>query len=375
MLRRLCSQTVRVFRVLNKADRLTASELAEAAAFTRTVLTAELGTSTSTSTSTGTGTGTGTGSSTPFPPDRAPTVTAAPISPGFAGAFTGYLVTAGPADLRRSVAGRGARLTLVVAETQQATLATLAQSAQELGSFSQTVAEADRQRSETAAVAAAVVRPAAGRYRSSGRRPGAGAAPPDGRYALTRPSPELPDSTQAPAGVDELRELPLDPDLDGAAQRAPGPAAGPSGAGAAGRRSRWPRVQWRIVGAVAGGGFAGGVVRYGAGLAWPTRAGTVPWSTFGVNTAGAFILALLLVLVLDVLPPTTYLRPVLGTGFCGALTTFSSVVTAVDQLAVHGQPGLAAGYLAASLAAGLAAASFGVLAGRSIAAYQQKGEG
>ena len=170
MLRRLCSQTVRVFRVLNKADRLTASELAEAAAFTRTVLTAELGTRTST----GTGTGTGTGSSTPFPPDRAPTVTAAPISPGFAGAFTGYLVTAGPADLRRSVAGRGARLTLVVAETQQATLATLAQSAQELGSFSQTVAEADRQRSETAAVAVAVVRPAAGRYRSSGRRPGAG---------------------------------------------------------------------------------------------------------------------------------------------------------------------------------------------------------
>jgi len=33
---------------------------------------------------------------------------------------------------------------------------------------------------------------------------------------------------------------------------------------------------------------------------------------------------------------------------------------AVDQLAVHGHPGLAAGYLAASVAAGLAAAAFGV---------------
>jgi len=191
---------------------------------------------------------------------------------------------------------------------------------------------------------------------------------------LTPPSPDSPGSPAAPTGVDELRELPLDPDLE-STERRPGPAANTSGAVAAGRRSRWPRLQWRIVGAVAVGGFAGGIVRYGAGLAWPTRAGTFPWSVFAVNTAGAFILALLLVLVLEVLPPTTYLRPVLGTGFCGALTTFSSVVTAVDQLAVHGHPGLAAGYLAASVAAGLAAASFGVLTGRSGAAYHEKGKG
>ncbi len=175
--------------------------------------------------------------------------------------------------------------------------------------------------------------------------------------------------------MDELRDLPLDPDLAGAATRPADPAARAGGAIAGGRRSRWPRLQWRIVGAVASGGFAGGIVRYGAGLAWPTRVGTFPWSVFAVNTAGAFILAVLLVLVLEVLPPTTYLRPVLGTGFCGALTTFSSVVTAVDQLAVHGHPGLAAGYLAASVAAGLAAASFGVLTGRSVAAYQHKSKG
>ncbi len=192
---------------------------------------------------------------------------------------------------------------------------------------------------------------------------------------MTPPSPDSPDSRQASTGADELRELPLDPDLESTTGRRPEHAAGPSGAVGAGRRSRWPRVQWRIVGAVAGGGFAGGIVRYGAGLAWPTRVGTLPWSIFGVNTAGAFILALLLVLVLEVLPPTTYLRPVLGTGFCGALTTFSSVVTAVDQLAVHGHPGLAAGYLAASVAAGLAAAAFGVLTGRSLAAYQHKSKG
>ena len=189
---------------------------------------------------------------------------------------------------------------------------------------------------------------------------------------MTRPPP---DSQEASTGVDESRDLPLDPDLVGAVQGLPEPAARARGAIGGGRGRRWPQLHWPSVAAVGGGGFAGGIVRYGAGLAWPTRVGTFPWSVFVVNTAGAFILAVLLVLVLEVLPPSTYLRPVLGTGFCGALTTFSSVATAVDQLAVHGHPGLAAGYLAASLLAGLAGASVGVLAGRSTAAYHHKTKG
>jgi CrcB protein len=89
---------------------------------------------------------------------------------------------------------------------------------------------------------------------------------------------------------------------------------------------------------------------------------------FAVNTAGAFVLGLLLVLVLEVLPPTTYLRPLVGTGFCGALTTFSSVATGVDGLVAHGSVALAAGYLGVSLGAGLAAAVCGMLLGRSAAA-------
>ena len=78
------------------------------------------------------------------------------------------------------------------------------------------------------------------------------------------------------------------------------------------------------------------------------------------------MLALLLVLLLEALPPTTYLRPVLGTGFCGALTTFSSVAAGVDQLAARGAPGTAAGYAAASLLAGLVAAVLGLVLGRAI---------
>ncbi len=92
-----------------------------------------------------------------------------------------------------------------------------------------------------------------------------------------------------------------------------------------------------------------------------------------MNTSGALILGLLLVLVLEVLPPTRYVRALVGTGFCGALTTFSSVATGVDQLVAHGHAALAGGYVAGSLAAGLAAGSFGMTIGRSIAAHREKG--
>lgn len=160
--------------------------------------------------------------------------------------------------------------------------------------------------------------------------------------------------------------------------RADEPAAGRSAAGGGGRlfprrgRGRLPHVHWRSVAAVAAGGFVGGLLRYGAGVAWPAPSDSWPWSVFAVNTAGAFLLALLLVLVLEVLPPSPYVRAGLGTGFCGSLTTFSSVVTGVDQLAAHGHAGLAAGYLAASVSAGLAVAWFGVMLARAIAAHRAR---
>jgi CrcB protein len=182
---------------------------------------------------------------------------------------------------------------------------------------------------------------------------------------MAQPSPE--------GTPDDVHELPIDPDVDAAedARHHPDTAA-PSPFPRA-RRSRWPRVDWTLVAGVAAGGFAGGLVRYEVGLAWPATSAAFPWSTWSVNTGGAFILGLLLVLVLEVLPPTKYVRAVLATGFCGALTTFSSVATAVDQMLAHARVGLAVGYVAASVAAGLAAASFGMIVGRSIAAYREKG--
>jgi CrcB protein len=132
--------------------------------------------------------------------------------------------------------------------------------------------------------------------------------------------------------------------------------------------TRLPPIRGRVVAAVAVGGLVGGALRYAVGLWVPTSPTGFPWAVFAVNTAGAFVLALLLVLVLEVLPPTTYLRPLIGTGFCGALTTFSSVVTGADQLVARGSGGLAAGYLAASLAAGLTAVVTGIALARRAAA-------
>jgi fluoride exporter len=74
----------------------------------------------------------------------------------------------------------------------------------------------------------------------------------------------------------------------------------------------------------------------------------------------------LLVAVFELLPPGGYLRPALGIGFFGALTTFGTVTVSVDELAAHGRPALAVGYLLGSAGAGLTAAAAGIVLGRAI---------
>lgn len=169
-----------------------------------------------------------------------------------------------------------------------------------------------------------------------------------------------------PHGVTDERPWPVDPDVDAEEDERHSPS-GASTAFPAVRRSRLPRIHGGSVVAVAAGGFVGGVARYLVGLAWPTPAGSVPWAIVTVNTAGALVLALLLVLVSEVLPPTTYLRPAVGTGFCGALTTFSSVMVGLDQLVAGGSALVALVYLLVSLVAGVAAVALGVFIGRRVA--------
>lgn len=113
------------------------------------------------------------------------------------------------------------------------------------------------------------------------------------------------------------------------------------------------------------GGCAGGYVRYVVTEAWSTPRNAFPWSTFVVNVAGAFVLGVVVVLATDP-RRSRHLRPLVGTGFCGALTTFSSVVVAADQLLAHHHAATATAYVALTAVVALVTAAAGMTAARSI---------
>jgi CrcB protein len=136
---------------------------------------------------------------------------------------------------------------------------------------------------------------------------------------------------------------------------------------------RLPRVDGGTVLAVFAGGIGGGLARYGITSWFPTSGHDFPWSTFAVNTSGAFALALVLVLVAERLSAQRLVRAVIGTGFIGAYTTFSSVMTSTDQLVVHGHAQTAVLYLLGGLAAGLGAVALGLLAGRVMVGRRSRG--
>jgi fluoride exporter len=115
------------------------------------------------------------------------------------------------------------------------------------------------------------------------------------------------------------------------------------------------RVDRRELAAIFVGGAIGALARYGLAEALPHAPGTWPWATFAVNVAGALALGYLTTRLQERLPPSAYRRPLLGTGLCGALTTFSTMQVELLQMLDAGDAGLAASYAAASLAAGLLA--------------------
>ena len=115
-------------------------------------------------------------------------------------------------------------------------------------------------------------------------------------------------------------------------------------------------VRGRALAAVAAGGALGTLARYGVGLLLPTERGHWPWATFSVNVVGAFLLGYFTTRLLERLPPSSYRRPMLGTGLCGGLTTFSTMQVETLGMLDAGRYGLAAGYTGASVVAGLLAA-------------------
>jgi CrcB protein len=108
--------------------------------------------------------------------------------------------------------------------------------------------------------------------------------------------------------------------------------------------------------AILSGGALGALARAGLAELFPAHAGQWPWGTFIANQLGALLLGWLSTELAEVVVPTRLWRPLLGTGLCGALTTFSAFQVETIQIARHDRPGLAAAYAVVSIAVGMACA-------------------
>jgi CrcB protein len=115
----------------------------------------------------------------------------------------------------------------------------------------------------------------------------------------------------------------------------------------------------RELAAIFAGGMIGAAIRTGLVELAPTHTGHWPWVTFAVNVVGCFLLGYFVTRLQERLPITAYRRPLLGTGLCGALTTFSTFQLELLRMFDRGDLGLAVAYGLASLAGGFLAVGLG----------------
>lgn len=96
----------------------------------------------------------------------------------------------------------------------------------------------------------------------------------------------------------------------------------------------------------------GAVARAGLAEAFPSSPGQWPWPTFAANIVGALLLGYFATRLQERLPLSSYRRPLLGTGLCGGLTTFSTMQVELIHMLDAGRYGLAAAYASVSVVAG-----------------------
>ena len=116
-----------------------------------------------------------------------------------------------------------------------------------------------------------------------------------------------------------------------------------------------PRIDRREIAAIAAGGAVGALARVWIGRHLTSPDGSWPWATFIINVTGSFALAFFATRLQERLPQSTYRRPLLGTGFCGAYTTFSTMQVEILKITEAHRYGLAVSYALVSIAAGMTA--------------------
>jgi CrcB protein len=115
------------------------------------------------------------------------------------------------------------------------------------------------------------------------------------------------------------------------------------------------RADGRELAAIFTGGFIGSIARADLGEALPHNPAQWPWATFIVNIVGAFALGYFTTRLQERLPLSSYRRPLLGTGFCGGLTTFSTMQLELFSMLDAGQTAIALAYATASVTSGFLA--------------------
>ncbi|WP_329311112.1 fluoride efflux transporter CrcB [Streptomyces sp. NBC_01262] len=114
------------------------------------------------------------------------------------------------------------------------------------------------------------------------------------------------------------------------------------------------------------GAMAGAPMRYLTDRTVQSRHDTVfPWGTFTANMVGCLILGLITGAVVAG-GASSNVQLLLGTGLCGALTTYSTLSYETLRLAEEGARFFAAANAVASIVAGLGAAFTGAAVAQSI---------
>ncbi|MFE0193030.1 fluoride efflux transporter CrcB [Streptomyces sp. NPDC059008] len=122
-------------------------------------------------------------------------------------------------------------------------------------------------------------------------------------------------------------------------------------------------MNWLLVVA---GAMVGAPLRFLTDRYVQARYGTVfPWGTFVVNTVGSLILGLLTGAAAAG-AASSHVQLLVGTGLCGALTTYSTFSYETFRLAADGARGYAVLNAAAGVLAALAAAFAGAAAARAL---------
>jgi CrcB protein len=119
-----------------------------------------------------------------------------------------------------------------------------------------------------------------------------------------------------------------------------------------------PDLDRREVAAIFLGGMGGSLLRVWLARQFPAGAAAWPWAIFAINVSGSFVLACVATHIQQRVRPS-YLAPLLGVGFCGAYTTFSTMQIEILQMIDRDRYGLAAAYVLCSVLAGYMAIAGG----------------